>query len=161
MSRLHLLRVVVGLVSLLLLSACSSFEKEWRTAKAPAATAARKGDPFSGAWDGQWTSAKHQLPTGPAGGRLRCIFTKKSATQYQARFHANWLIFATGYEVDFATERRGNVLHFRGEQDLGAIFGGIYRYDGKVTPARFAARFIAKSDHGRFDMVPARDVRGD
>lgn len=140
---------LAALSGALLLGACSSFDREWKHA-----AAAGKTDRFAGAWDGQWTSEKHRLPSGEAaGGRLRCIFTRLDDAHYRARFHAAWLIFATGYETTFRTERRGSVLAFRGEQDLGAIFGGVYRYAGQVTPRQFHARFASGYDHGRFEMV--------
>ncbi len=137
----------------LLLGACSSFEREWKSAPhGSAKKTAAKADSFGGAWDGQWTSEKHRLPSGPAGGRLRCLFTRVDDAHYRARFHANWLCFATGYEVTFETQRRGDALAFRGAQDLGAIFGGVYRYEGKVTPGRFQASFASRYDYGRFEM---------
>jgi hypothetical protein len=108
---------------------------------------------FEGAWDGQWTSEKHRLPSGePAGGRLRCIFTRLDDAHYRARFYANWLVFATGYESTFETVRRGGALAFRGTHDLGAVFGGVYRYEGQATAEHFSASFASKYDHGRFEM---------
>lgn len=150
----------------LLLGACSSFERDWKNApRGSVARAGAKADPFTGAWDGQWTSEKHRLPSGPAGGRLRCIFTRVDDAHYRARFHANWLCFATGYEVTFETQRQGGVLAFRGDHDLGMIFGGIYRYQGRVTPGHFSAAFASRFDHGRFEMnrptgPPHEGVRG-
>ena len=133
----------------LVLGGCASFNREWQgAAHRPIA----KADPFGGRWDGQWTSEKHRLPSGPGGGRLRCIFTRLDAAHYRAQFHANWLCFATGYAVTFETQRHGGVLAFRGQQDLGAIFGGVYRYDGLVTPQHFGASFASNYDHGRFEM---------
>ena len=135
----------------LALSGCASFNRDWSQASHQAAV--RRSDPFGGAWDGQWTSEKHRLPSGDAaGGRLRCLFTRIDDRHYQARFHANWLFFATGYEVVFETTKRGKVLTFQGEQNLGAIFGGIYRYQGRVTPSHFSATFASRFDHGRFEM---------
>src|SRR5436309_1858990 len=86
----------------LFFGACASFDREWKgAAHGPAAKTVEK-DPFSGAWDGQWTSEKHRLRSGlPAGGRLRCIFTRLDNAHYRAQFRANWLIFATGYAVTF------------------------------------------------------------
>lgn len=145
-----LLAAVCGLF----LGACSSFERDWKNAtRAPLTQSVPKRHAaFAGAWDGQWTSEKHRLPSGPAGGRLRCIFTPVDDTHYRAQFHANWLCFATGYEVTFDTQRRGGVLTFGGSHDLGAIFGGVYRYDGRVTPAHFLANFASRYDYGRFEM---------
>ena len=61
-------------------------------------------------------------------------------------------IFATGHEVTFEAKRRGQTLAFHGSEDLGAIFGGVYRYDGVVTPQHFSASFASSYDHGRFEM---------
>lgn len=156
--RTHRWLHLAALSSALLLGACSSFDREWKAAaQRPAPTVSGKADRFSGAWDGQWTSEKHRLPSGEAaGGRLRCIFTQIDSAHYRARFHANWLIFASGYETTFQTKRRGGVLEFRGEQDLGAIFGGVYRYTGKVTAEQFRAHFASSYDHGRFEMARPR-----
>lgn len=145
---------VAALGAALMLGGCSSFEREWKSAAhRPVAGSTARADRFAGAWDGQWTSEKHRLPSGAAaGGRLRCVFTPIDETHYRARFHADWLVFATGYEAIFTAERRGSVLAFRGEHDLGAIFGGVYRYEGRVTAEQFHARFASRSDFGRFEM---------
>ncbi len=145
-------RVVSVVLALCLLacSGCSSFDRDWRAA---AQRPGHRVDRMSGAWDGKWTSERHRLPDGQAaGGRLRCIFTKEDATHYRARFHANWLCFATGYETTFETKQRGDGLDFRGTHDLGAIFGGVYRYEGRVTPDRFVAHFASRFDSGAFDL---------
>jgi hypothetical protein len=144
---------IIALICALSLSACASFNHEWKTAvNGSASSSAAKKDPFGGPWDGKWTSEKHRLPSGPAGGRLRCIFTKVDERHYEAKFRANWLCFASGYVVTFDTKRHGNSLAFHGEHDLGAIFGGVYRYDGVVTPRHFSAAFASHYDHGRFEM---------
>jgi len=141
---------LVAACGALLLGACASFDRDWQAA---AARPVRAADRVATAWDGKWTSEKHRLPNGTAaGGRLRCIFTRQDATHYRARFHANWLCFATGYEATFTTRPRSGGIDFRGEQDLGAIFGGVYRYEGRVTRDRFLARFASRYDHGTFAM---------
>ena len=125
------------------LAACSSFERDWRRgATAP------KGDAFSGAWEGKWTSAKHRN----ASGRLRCLLTKVDERRYQARFRANWLVFTSGYTVMLETQQRAGILHFKGAHDLGAMFGGIYRYEGQATPSDFRAQYDSSYDTGTFAM---------
>lgn len=139
---------------------CASFDRAWKdAASSPAVMAGGKERQFSGRWDGKWTSEKHRLPTGPAGGRLRCLFTRLDDAHYRAKFRANWLCFATGYEVTFETKRQGGALAFHGEQDLGAIFGGVYRYDGLVTAEHFSAGFASTYDYGRFEMHRPAPVR--
>ncbi|MEA3209552.1 MAG: hypothetical protein QOE70_2609 [Chthoniobacter sp.] len=148
-------------VALLLLAAvlggCSSFEHDWRAAtraRVPLrAFAPSQADPFGGAWDGAWTSAEHRTSSGePHGGRLRCLFTRLDEHHYRARFKANWLIFSSGYATTFAAARHGNQLQFHGEHDLGSIFGGIYRYEGRATAEQFTASYASSYDRGRFEM---------
>ena len=143
---------LAALACALVLAGCGSFERDWKQATLKPAPAGSTADPFAGPWDGQWTSEKHRLPTGPAGGRLRCLFTQVDAHHYQARFMANWLFFSTSYEVTFETKRRAGTLDFRGEHDLGAIFGGVYRYRGHVTPQHFGASFASGYDYGQFNL---------
>ena len=54
--------------------------------------------------------------------------------------------------MPFATERMGNRLQFKGQHDLGPLFGGIYRYRGEVTPSRFSATYDSRYDTGVFDL---------
>lgn len=136
------------LLAVLAVSGCSSFERDWRAARA---TPAR--DPFGGPWEGRWTSAIHGQPAKRAGGRLRCIFTPLEAQRYRADFKANWMAFASSYRVVFRTERQGRILRFRGGQDLGALFGGVYRYEGRITPERFVASYDSSYDQGRFELT--------
>ena len=141
------------LVCALALGACASFDRDWKAAAAQSGSRVQKADPFSGAWDGQWTSEKHRQRSGqPGGDRLRCIFTRLDDAHYRARFRANWLIFATNFDMTFDTARHGSVLALHGEKDIGAIFGGVYRYDGQVTPRHFSTTFASRLDSGRFEM---------
>ena len=144
------LRALVLLAALLALGACSSFERKWADARP-------RGDAFAGRWDGKWTSAKHHAPFGgPAGGRLRCLLTKLDARHYRGEFRADWLYFSSGYTTVFDAERRGAELRLRGEHDLGPIFGGIYKYEGRVTAARFRACYDSSYDRGTFEMAKAK-----
>jgi hypothetical protein len=127
----------------LLFAGCSSFEREWKRA----ATAPR-GDVFAGRWEGQWKSEKHR----GAGGRLRCILTKADERQYRAQFHAHWLMFASGYTALLDGERRGSELRLSGTHRLTGIGGGLYRYQGRVTPRAFTATYRSSYDDGRFQM---------
>ena len=86
------------------------------------------------------------------GGRLRCVFTAEAENRYRAHFNARWLVFSSSYVAQFTTERRGRELHFRGAQDLGVLFGGVYRYAGRVTSTRFISSYDSRYDRGTFDM---------
>jgi hypothetical protein len=143
------LRILL-LVAALGFGACSSFERDWRDAHTHRGTAR---DPFTGVWEGRWTSSRHGSPEKPVGGRLRCIFTPVDEATYRAYFKANWHGFATTYKVDFRTERSGGELRFSGGHDLGPFAGGIYRYDGRVTRERFESSYDSSYDTGRFEMA--------
>ena len=125
---------------------CSSFEKRWKEA---AHTPPRNA--FSGRWEGRWTSDSHRSPSGkPMGGALRCIFTPKDASHYEAVFKAEWLVFSSTYATTFTVAPHGKELHFRGTQDLGALYGGVYRYAGTVRADRFEATYDSSYDRGVF-----------
>jgi hypothetical protein len=137
----------------LALAGCASFEREWKAAeRQPGMRSDARSDDFTGRWDGQWTSAKHRTKTGFAGGRLRCLLTKVDDRHYAARFKANWMIFTSSYRTLFAVERRGGALQLSGEHKLSAMFGGVYKYAGRVTPDDFTATYDSTYDHGKFEM---------
>lgn len=104
-------------------------------------------DAFSGHWTGTWQSAV----TGHHG-PLACDFTKVDAKHYDARFKASWGMLSGKFDVVFNTQRHGHELRFQGQKDLGKLYGGVYRYDGKVTPDRFFSTYKAADDHGTFTM---------
>jgi hypothetical protein len=137
-------------LSMLLLAGCASFERDWKAAEHRSAFA--KSDAFTGRWDGRWTSAKHRTRDGYAGGRLRCLLTKVDDRRYEARFKANWMIFATSYRTVLGVERHGRELQLAGEHPLSSMFGGVYKYAGRVTPERFTATYDSSYDSGKFEM---------
>lgn len=141
--RTFLLVAALGLVG------CSSFEREWRDAQSYRGAGR---DRFAGPWEGQWISSRHGSPPKPVGGRLRCILRPVDTAIYQAHFKANWHGLATTYKVDFRMDPRDGELRFLGGYDLGPLAGGVYRYDGRVTPARFESSYDSSYDTGRFEM---------
>lgn len=149
---------VVALFGSSFFSACSSYEGKWKDAGHAErffgnGYVARPRDPFVGRWEGRWTSNRHRTRDGYAGGRLRCIFRKVDDRHYEARFKANWMIFASSYRTVLDAERRGGVLQLVGEHRLASVFGGgVYKYSGRVTPERFSARYDAAYDSGTFEM---------
>ena len=141
------LRILVP--ALLMLTGCSgTFEREWKTAASRS-----KPDAFSGRWEGAWRSAKHRN----AGGRLRCVMTPIAANRYEARFKADWMMFSSTYATIFDAQRKGRELHFRGSENLGRLFGGVYTFEGRATPEHFSASYDSSYDRGTFEMGrPAR-----
>lgn len=144
---------MVAALGLLAFSGCASFERDWKKAELrPALRNFAKTDVFTGRWDGHWTSAKHKTRTGPAGGRLRCLLTKLDERRYEARFKANWMVFTSSYTTIFQVEPRRGELGLKGEHTMSAMFGGTYRYEGRVTPRLFSASYDSSYDRGTFEM---------
>ena len=127
------------------LTACSSFDAKWRTAKSPATR-----------WAGRWTSEKHTTPGGgPSGGRLRCVLEKAPTHARRADFHANWKIFSSDYTMTL-TPANNSRTDFHGTHDLPKMFGGTYRYTAHISGDRFTARYDSSYDHGTFDLTRVR-----
>lgn len=133
----------VCLLSVALLSGCSSFRHEWGAAAMIAAPA----DDITGRWEGQWRSDKNGHH-----GRLRCIVTKESEAEYTAHFHAvYWKILRASYVVNLKGQRTNEVVHLRGEANLGKL-GGTYEYKGTATATRFESTYRSRYDYGTFKM---------
>jgi hypothetical protein len=132
---------LVVLSSLAFLAGCSSFNREWNTA--PAATPV--GD-IQGKWEGHWRSDKDDHT-----GSLKCVITKGDGDCYCAHFVATyWKIFTFAYAAELHGTPVFDSVHLVGEQDLGALAGGIYRYDGSANNTDFYCTYTSKYDYGKF-----------
>jgi hypothetical protein len=146
----------------LLFSACSAYERKWNVARAARPSA----DPVEGAYLGTWDSARYEA----AGGKLKCIVTRKGRGEYLAEFRATWHgIFTSTHSVILratAPTRRGNgAVRFSGEAAISMWIGsGTYRCEGMMVPAtigdtpglvpaRITARYHATYDSGTFDLA--------
>ena len=86
-------------------------------------------------------------------GKLRCIVTHQTNDVYAARFRAHYLkILRFSYTVPLTVTTSNVVWHFHGEEDLGAMAGGVYRYVGNATATNFHSTYDSKYDHGTFEM---------
>ncbi len=147
--------VLAGLVALLSSCGTIAFDRDWDAWEEPASE-----DPMVGRWEGDWESTEN----GHAGG-LRCMLTPEEEGSYLVRFCATYGWFFT-YTYDgrfYVSDRTGERVTFRGEEDLGAMFGGVYTYDGFVEGDRFESTYEAESgDRGvfrleRVEPAPASD----
>lgn len=122
---------------------CSSFNRKWKAAADQGnfnRTASR--------WEGSWRSGKNGHH-----GQLRCLLTPESSTNSRAHFKATyWKIFRATYQVEFTGELRDGVWQFSGTEDLGWFAGGVYSYEGRVSPTNFFSTYKCKYDHGTFEM---------
>lgn len=128
-----------------LATGCSTFNRDWKAAlQSPPPT-----NDLTGAWEGRWTSA----PSGHAG-RLRCLMVRKSDTEYDAHFHANYKkVLSFSYTVPLEVHRVGESWKFNGEADLGKLAGGVYTYEGAASSSQFFSTYHCARDHGKFEMT--------
>lgn len=142
------------LAALVVCAGCSSFDAKWRAADGGANTH------YATRWDGRWTSEHHRSLTGrPASGRLRCVLEPVDERRTRALFHANWLMFSSNYAVVLAAktppylQKRGRPVELSGTHELPKMFGGVYRYDARISGNRFTARYTSSYDRGTFEMT--------
>jgi hypothetical protein len=138
--------VLVALMSFLsiFLAGCSTFSRDWKAALKTPVPASE----ISGPWEGRWLSDVNGHT-----GKLRCLLSKKDEARYHARFWATyWKVFRFTYGVELNGSEEDGKWKFTGQEDLGKLAGGIYRYDGFVTLTNFYANYQSKYDHGTFRM---------
>lgn len=128
----------------MLVCGCSSFNRAWKQAgQQPTPT-----DSITGRWEGHWLSDANAHT-----GKLRCIVTHQTNDLYAARFRATYLkILRFSYTVPLSVITSNGVSQFRGEEDLGAAAGGVYRYIGSATPTNLHSTYDSKYDRGIFEM---------
>ena len=137
-------RIALLTVASLLLTGCSSFNNEYKTAL----TQPIPADDISGPWEGRWLSDKNGHT-----GKLRAVLRQTSGDEYEAHFHATfWKIMRASYRVPLKIDRSGDRFTLSGESDLGLLSGGVYSYEGEATPETFFSTYKSKYDHGTFEM---------
>ncbi len=128
----------------LLTAGCSSFSREWRAAEQPAADPAG----IAGRWTGTWQNTNNTHSD-----RMRAVVTPVSATEYRVHFHAKYRkVLGFKYSATFHGETKEGVFVFRGEEDLGVLAGGLYRYTGRIQPTNFFSTYDSKYDSGTFTL---------
>lgn len=144
LRRMKAMRWLIAGFMLPLLAGCSSFNREWReAAKQPA-----PAHDITGCWEGTWqnTNNTHQ-------DRMRAILTRVSDTEYRAYFHAKYKkIFSFSYHTAFRGSWSGEEFRCHGEEDLGALAGGVYNYEGCGSPTNFYSTYSSKYDVGTFTL---------
>jgi hypothetical protein len=141
---------LVIISSVALLVGCSSFNKQWKDAP----VASSPGD-ITGKWQGHWRSDKDDHT-----GALKCVVTKLDGDRYCAYFVATyWKIFTFAYQAELTGKAEGNAVKLSGEQDLGSLAGGIYKYDGSSTNSDFNCTYTSKYDEGKFIMRRPADEK--
>lgn len=131
----------------LFLSSCSlGFHRQWSSVSQKQQAPHKD---LTGAWEGRWYSLKNGHH-----GKLKALVTQKGEegrkTVYEFQYHATWArVFSGGYRARHLVDSNGRLT---GEQDLGKLFGGVYRYEGTTTPKEFKATYECAVDKGVFEM---------
>jgi len=118
----------------------------WSGREPPPADAA----PIEGRWRGSWRSHWN----GHSGG-LRCIVTPEEEGVFRAWFYSTYarILFFQYRTLLAVSGDEDGLQRFEGQQDLGSMAGGVYRYRGHVKGDAFHATFRADNgDHGVFEM---------
>lgn len=140
------------LLAAIVLSGCSTFNRDWNKAVSnpiqPASVA--------GAWDGSWLSDHNGH-----NGRLQCLLTENPDGTYQARFRAVYAkVIRVGYTANFQmVPAASGETQFKGSADLGWLRGGSYGYEGRIWSTNFFSTYTNKYDYGTFQMHRVQEVK--
>ena len=131
---------------------CCSYEMKWCAAKRQPVPC----DNLAGLWEGTWESDYNGH-----NGKLRAIITPCGPGQYHAHYHATFaVVIPFAYETVHSASDHGSITYFSGEQDLGALAGGVYHYNGHADGSTFVASYRADKDYGTFQMRRVRSGGG-
>ncbi|MDB6055587.1 MAG: hypothetical protein JWN25_3110 [Verrucomicrobiales bacterium] len=126
-------------------SGCSTFDRDFK--------AARASNTIEGPWTGTWKSESSGHTD-----KLRCIVKAVAPGAYEAKFKAKYhTILSFGYVAHLKGTNQGTVFNFKGKADLGKLAGGVYSYDGNISPGHFHSIYTSKYDHGTFDLHRSGD----
>ena len=143
MNTVH--RIAIVFLCMLAFSGCGSFDRQWESLEEEPAPLAG----MEGRWKGTWYSE-----TTDHTGVLRCIIERDDEGVIRARYHATYAMGLTfEYRMPMEVERRGDVLYFNAEADLGLLAGGVYQYEGTVEGDEFRSTYTSKGDSGTFQMT--------
>jgi hypothetical protein len=145
--RLLCRQLLPGMLALLLTS-CSgpAFQRAWKQAQSQP-----PADPVSGPWIGTWKSDSngHQ-------GQLQCVVTPpdKPGAPHQFYYRATWMRFLSGaYRAEHQVKPSGkSAWKLSGQHRMPAWAGGLYTYEGNLTPESFSARYECEIDHGTYTL---------
>lgn len=139
------LPTLAAAATLILAAGCSTpFSRAWEAAAHPPADPAG----ISGRWIGTWQNTNNTHSD-----RMRAVLERVSPTEYRASFHAKYRkVLGFKYETRFHGDVRDGVFVFKGEEDLGMLAGGQYRYTGSISPTNFFSTYDSKYDSGTFTL---------
>jgi hypothetical protein len=141
-TRLHW-RIALTLLALGLCG-CSSFNRDWRSAE----TLPTSPHSIEGRWEGRWDSEANGH-----NGKLRCLMTRISDSEYRARFRATYArVLKFSYTAELRMQPHHEGWEFNGEADLGKLAGGVYYYEGRISSSNMFSTYRSKYDQGTFEL---------
>lgn len=147
------LAAALALAAFLSAGCACRFERDWYFAD----DCCVPGDRLAGRWAGTWESHENGHS-----GRLRAIITRCADGTYRARYHATFAtVVPFAYETNHTAAPAGAVTSVCGEEDLGWLAGGVYRYEGSTDGRSLTVCFQADRDHGVFRLQRVDGCAGD
>ena len=121
-----------------------SFRRLWRDAgRSPVPT-----NSIAGRWVGTWQNTNNTHRD-----ELQAVIRRTGLHEWRADFHARYgRLLTFTQSVVLVGDENGETVEFKGQQDLGFLAGGIYKYSGKANPTNFFSTYDSKYDVGTFTL---------
>ena len=140
--------LIVLLGSFLLLGRLAGFGCAGRPVHI-ASTPPTPADLMAGEWIGTWSSGKSDMS-----GALRSRIEKQADGVYLAHFDATFAkVLSNKSSTTLKVEREGEEWAFTGQEDLGILKGGVYKYAGTTNGREFVCSYDSTFDKGVFRMT--------
>ncbi len=132
------------LLASVLSTGCTSFESDW---KATTRYPTPPGD-ITGPWIGTWQNTNNAH-----GDQLRAVIRRVGLHEWQAHFHAHYgRLLTFSYRAQLTGNEQEGRVQFTGEQNLGWLAGGTFRYVGEANPTNFFSTYENVYDSGTFTL---------
>lgn len=113
-----------------------------------------EADLMAGDWTGTWNS-----DNGSMSGPLRCRVERQTEGVYLARFEATFAKFLTdNSSTTLRVQNKGQAWEFTGEEDLGLLKGGKYKYKGQSDGREFVCNYDSAFNKGTFRLKRAEQA---
>jgi hypothetical protein len=119
---------------------------EWVKEAANVDPAPVRAEPMSGRWSGRWQTTGNTMS-----GELRCVIDKLDDSTFRAKFDADWGdLFTHQSTITLKIRQKTDAWKFDGQENLGLLQGGLYKYDGYVKGDEFFCNYSSDFYDGTF-----------
>lgn len=134
----------VALLACLVAGGCASFDSDWKsTARYPTPT-----NDITGCWIGTWKNTNNTHSD-----QLQAIIRRTGVREWDVHFHAFYgKLLEFSHRTKLTGDEQGERVNFTGEENLGWLVGGTFRYVGNATPTNFFSTYENKYDSGTFTL---------